>query len=360
MNRRLRSCRLRPRCPPSPRCRRPHRPDRLCSSTMTSMRARVSTPRTEVRVVHVELVVHVPSEHQRYLAKRTRSKGSRPFQFLRARPWLYLTPMRLPGNCLEIVVVILGLGVSSIAHADAVPPPPKSCPKGHVGVTDHGGPKCVLAAPKNCAPGYRGALGGTCVLATCSSDDQCDDGRRCLLVETCQEFRELHWTGWGWGAQRPMQRDNLFGGPPRPRPDGPAKKAWVSLNICGQDGPCKAPAECRPVAHCYPPSAVGKTKAKIVTSDGSGTPPAPSGDTSEFATPPPDAVETAGGGGAGNDVANQPRGVNPDKDAPASDSEGGCRKGCSVTSTPSLVGWVGLPLLACLGLLRRRRRVGSR
>ncbi|MBX3131257.1 MAG: hypothetical protein KF718_31345 [Polyangiaceae bacterium] len=261
--------------------------------------------------------------------------------------------MRQPRKALALVIVTLGLGASSTAHADAVPPPPKSCPPGQVGVTDHGGPRCVLAAPKNCAPGYRGALGGKCVLAPCSSDEQCDDGRRCLLVETCQEFRELHWTGWGWGAQRPVPRDNLLGGPPRPQPEGPPKKAWVSLGICGQDGPCKAPAECRPVAHCYPPSAAGKSGATIVTSDAAGTPPAPSGDTAEFATPPD--TQEAASGGATSDLPSPRSTASPALDAPVGEGEGGCRRGCSVSSTRSLVGWLGLPLLACLGLLRRRR-----
>ncbi len=269
----------------------------------------------------------------------------------------YPSLMRPPANALVIVAAILGLCLSvRTAHADAVPPAPKRCPKGKVGVTDHGGPRCVLEAPKNCAPGYRGALGGKCVLATCSSDDQCKDGRRCLLVETCQEYRELHWSGWGWQARRLVSRDNFFAEPPSPRPDGPAKKAWVNLNICGQDGPCKDPAECRPVSLCYPPSAVGKTKAKVVASGTPGTQPVPSGDAPPVAT---DTAESASGGQGTNDAANQGKSTDPVQDTPNGDS-GGCRKGGSVTSTPSLVGWVTMPLLVCVGLLRRRRRAATR
>ena len=259
-------------------------------------------------------------------------------------------------NALLTVVATLGLclGVRN-AHADAVPPPPKNCPKGHVGTTSHGGPKCVLEAPKNCAPGYRGALGGKCVLATCSSDEQCKDGRRCLSVDTCQEFRELHWSGWGWVSQRPVSRDNFLAGPPRPRPEGPAKKAWVSLNICGQDGPCKAPAECRPESLCYPPSAIGKTKAKV----------AASGVPEDLPTPDSGAssVSTGAGGAAVGDVTNGAGRRTPDgpvQGTPSSDSDGGCRKGCSAESTPSLTGWAGIPVLACIGLLRRRRREATR
>src|SRR6187551_3370217 len=56
---------------------------------------------------------------------------------------------------------------------------------------------------------------------------------------------------------------NVLGGPPAPAPEGSAPKAWVKLHVCGQDGSCEAPAECRPIGLCYPPDAVGKTKAKV-------------------------------------------------------------------------------------------------
>ncbi len=272
--------------------------------------------------------------------------------------------MRSSANALVIVVATLGLFLGArTARADAVPPPPPSCPKGKVPVTDHGGPRCELEAPKNCAPGYRGRIGGTCVLATCSTDRECEAGRRCLSVETCQEFRELHWSGWGWQSRQPVSRDNLFGGPPRPPPDGPPKKAWVNLSICGQDGPCKSPAECRPASLCYPPSSVGKTGAKVVASGAPETTATPSGDAPPIGGDPSpiatDSAEGASGGQGSNDVASHGNPIDPVQDTPTSDN-GGCRKGCSVTSTPSQAGWISLPLLVCLGLLRRRRAAHRR
>ncbi len=247
-------------------------------------------------------------------------------------------------TCLLVVSLI-----ASTAHADAVPPPPKSCPKGQVGVTSHSGPACVPQAPTDCAPGYRGQVGGQCVLASCHSDDPCDDGQRCMDVDTCQEFRELHWTGWGWGAHRPVQRGNFFAGPPRPRPEGPPKKAWVELNICGQDGACESPAECRPSSLCYPTSAIGKTKAKVV----------------ELGTarraPPPEKASTPKTGT--NDVSSaqpedpiQPTTSHGDAADPAVADGGGCRKGCSVASTRADAGWVGVSVWVLAVLMLRRRR----
>jgi len=270
--------------------------------------------------------------------------------------------MRLLTKAAPVVLVMLGLGLSArSAHADAVPPPPSHCPKGQVGITDHGGPKCVPEAPKNCAPGYRGEIGGRCVLARCSADDQCESGRRCLQIEVCQEYRELHWTGWGWSAQRAVPRDNLLAEPPSPPPAGPPKKDWVPLGICGQDGPCNAPAQCRAAGLCYPPNAVGKTKAKVVSSGIPDTPPVPSGD-----APAQDSPEGSAGAtspGADSDVAGGPTAAPPSttpRDTPISEGGGGCRKGCSATAAPALTGWSVLALLAGVGLLRRRRRVGKR
>ncbi len=272
--------------------------------------------------------------------------------------------MKLVTKTLLVVVATLGaaLRVDS-AHADAVPPPPKTCPKGQVGVTSHGGPKCVLKAPKNCAPGYRGVLGGTCELATCSSDGECEGGRHCLQIETCQEYRELHWTGWGWGAQLLAPRESFFAGPPRPRPDGPPKMAWVNLSICGQDGACAAPAECRPAGLCYPPGSIGKTKAKLATSAASDSPPAPSSveggatapETTASASNAEEPSEIASAANPADPAANPPRPSDPD--GSGNDATGGCRKGCSVTSTHSTMKWVGLPVLAlAVSFWRRRRR----
>lgn len=250
------------------------------------------------------------------------------------------------GARLAVVVGCVTMGGN--AGADAVPPPPKSCPPGQVGVTSHGGPRCVPEAPTDCAPGYRGRVGGDCVLATCSDDKQCDADERCMKVETCQEFRELHWTGWGWSAQRPVRTGNMFAGPPRPQPPGPPKKAWVQLNICGQDGACKAPAECRPTSLCYPMASIGQTKATVAERGA----PDPS---------PPDAGSSSGG----EETFVQPPTPSPsppapgpgptESDQPTADG-GGCRKGCSATSSPVDLGWSGVSIWTMALLISRRRR----
>lgn len=222
----------------------------------------------------------------------------------------------------------------SAARADAVMPPPEDCPPGQVGTTSHGGPACVREAPKNCAPGYRGEVGGSCVLAACASDQECEGGQRCLQIDACQELRELHWTGWGWSAQRRVVPSNLLGGPPRPQPEGDPPTAWVKLRICGQDGACNSPAECRPMGLCYPPSSVGKTKAKVVSA-------------------PPAAEELPEDVSSYSLIAADPR---TEAEMPES-RDGGCRKGCSVSTTANLASWFSVPLLLGLKLWRRRRSV---
>jgi hypothetical protein len=221
---------------------------------------------------------------------------------------------------------------SKLAFADAVPPPPDDCAPGMVGVTSHGGPQCVPEAPKDCAPGYQGEVGGNCVLAACASDQQCEAGNRCVQVDVCQVLRELNWTGWNWQAQRPMVRGNLLGEPPSPPPAGDPPKAWVKLNICGQDGPCNAPAECRPMGLCYPPKA-SNTKAKVVP-----------------IAPVPEVLPE--GVYPNNLLASDPKG---EAERAKRDSSGGCRRGCTVSSVPAVAGWLALPLLVAVTLAYRRR-----
>jgi hypothetical protein len=253
---------------------------------------------------------------------------------------------------LTVLLVTLGLSLDTgSARADAVPPPPEHCPKGKVPITSHAGPECIDEAPKDCAPGYRGALGARCVLATCATDAQCEGGQRCLQIETCQEYRELHWSGWGWEAKRAAPRDNLLAEPPMPQPDGPPKEAWVLLRICGQDGPCDPPAECRPAGLCYPPDQVGKTKATVVAT-GDAVPPPDS--TSEVYVPSADVpsghLGKRGRGDAATTIAGSSAPEAPETDA------GGCRKGCAMASTLPLLGWIGVPLLVGVVVVRRSRR----
>lgn len=215
-------------------------------------------------------------------------------------------PATLLGTCLWV----------NNAWADAVPPPPEDCPKGTVGTTSHGGPRCEPEPPKDCAPGYRGVVGGTCELANCTIDAQCEGGLRCLAATTCQEFRQLHWTGWGWSAQAPAPRSNFLAGPPREAPDEPAPKEWVVLGVCGQDGPCPSPAECRPSKLCQSP-------AKPV---------------SERRVPR--------GGSTGSSIQ------------PTSERPSGCGRGCALNTTARAQGWgSSLLLVLALGLRRSPRPV---
>lgn len=250
--------------------------------------------------------------------------------------WFYAGRMRVAVLALAFTGTVLGWWLpSKLAFADAVPPPPDDCPAGQVGVTSHGGPACVPEAPKNCAPGYRGEVGGSCVLAACSSDQECEAGTRCMQVDACQELRELHWTGWGWSAERPMIRGNVLGGPPAPAPEGDRPKAWVKLRICGQDAACNAPAECRPMGLCYPPKA-GNSKAKV-------------------AAGPPKPEELPEGVFPGSLLISDPKG---ESEKLAQRDSSGCRRGCSVSSGPEVAGWLALPLLVAATLSYRRRQRG--
>jgi MYXO-CTERM domain-containing protein len=169
------------------------------------------------------------------------------------------------------------------------------------------------------------------VLAPCATDQQCETDHRCYQVDACQELRELYWTVGGWSALPNVGYSRAVPGPP---PAGPAPKAWVTLHVCEQDGPCNAPAECRPQGLCVAANAVGKTKAKIVA-----------------AAPVAEAL---------------PAGVDPYRllapDQASRDHSGaggGCRKGCTVASTNEVAGWLALPLLTGLALWRRRERARS-
>ena len=234
--------------------------------------------------------------------------------------------MRIALRRVALLAAIIGTLLSSKhARADAVAPPPLFCLPGQEGISTHYGPRCVPKAPTDCAPGYRGVQGGDCVLDPCASDQQCKDGRRCLQVDACQELRELKWRGRGWSQSgSPGYSRGVVA---LPQPEGPAPKAWIKLRICGQDGACNAPAECRPMGLCYPPD--GDPKAKIVA-----------------AAPTPEVL---------------PAGVYPSDliapTPPNSDvGHGGCRRGCAVSSTSDFASWLAIPLVIATGAWRRRGR----
>jgi len=243
--------------------------------------------------------------------------------------------MLLRMGALGCRLALAGVLLSGVLHAenalaDAVPPAPWCLP-GEVSYSSHHGGGCMVAAPKDCDPGYRGHLGGFCALEACTSDQSCLAGQECLYVDACAEERELIWNGASWTAHTPgYSRSPL---PPAP---GPPPKAWVRLNICGQDGACVAPRECRATKLCYPTGAVGKTKAKVAK-------------TRAVAEVLPEGV-----------LAESH--LFPDWSDPAltltrsKQRSPTCARGCSVASSSDVASWLALPALACTALWQRRRR----
>lgn len=225
-------------------------------------------------------------------------------------------------------VLLGGILQAETALADAVPPAPWCLP-GEVSYSSHQGGGCRVAAPKDCDPGYRGQVGGICVLQACTSDTSCQPGEACLFVDTCTEERDLIWNGYGWAAASPGYSRGAF----RPAP-GPPPKAWVRLNICGQDGACAAPRECRATQLCYPKEVVGKTKAKVAK-------------TRAVPEALPDGVM---------EYQLFPDASDPAVTTPRSKAMSPmCRRGCAVASTSSVASWFALPALACAALWWRRR-----
>lgn len=124
---------------------------------------------------------------------------------------------------LASVVIMLA---ATMARADVVPEPPDDCPAGTTPTTSHSGAKCLEPAPTNCPSGWRGEVGGACVLDFCTSDAECRDGRRCVAQSICHVERICH---------------------PREFCDSPVfEPRWV----CGGALSCRSPAECRPGKLC--------------------------------------------------------------------------------------------------------------
>ncbi len=123
----------------------------------------------------------------------------------------------------------LGVGAAialacGLAAADALEPPPKSCPEGQVGVTGRQGARCVPEAPASCPNGLRpttGYEGPSCRPWLCASDSQCGEGASCVEQEVCLV---------------------PSGGTPGPS-DEPR-------DLCDAGGRCEAPAHCGPARVC--------------------------------------------------------------------------------------------------------------
>lgn len=148
--------------------------------------------------------------------------------------------------------------LSRLVAADAVPPPPRECPKGKIGITSHHGPECVEPAPTNCPVGWRGVIRGLCVVETCTTDESCGAGRQCKEADVCQhEFLQE----WGWGAlvPPPPSPDALacdpfvLAGPPQ-RFD-PPRKVIETVDICAADRTCPPESTCQKGRVCLPKDA---------------------------------------------------------------------------------------------------------
>ncbi|MEZ4297075.1 MAG: MYXO-CTERM sorting domain-containing protein [Polyangiaceae bacterium] len=152
----------------------------------------------------------------------------------------------------------------SVASADAIMPPPEDCPSGQVGTSDHGGPRCVLAAPEDCPTGWQGAMGGQCILHPCVDDTNCNTGEACVEHAVClkavedpfydygEEEREKH------GALEPPASDllkspGLLAGPPMPktRREKPIYR-YEAVNLCAPEVACLSPNTCQPEKLCVP------------------------------------------------------------------------------------------------------------
>lgn len=118
--------------------------------------------------------------------------------------------MRALGHVAPLGVLIAALLAAAGVRADAVPPPPASCPPGSVPSTSHAGPHCRPAAEcmlsATCAAGQACETIGLCieevpcggrplpieagvctephVLGTCSATSACGAGR-CELHDVC-------------------------------------------------------------------------------------------------------------------------------------------------------------------------------
>ncbi len=149
-----------------------------------------------------------------------------------------------------VLALVTWSGTSGLARADAVPPPPRSCPSGKVGITSHHGPECVDPAPKDCPAGWYPQIRAQCVVQLCTADDQCGKGLVCKPADVCQhDFLQE----WGWGAnEAPPPDPFLLAGPPQ-RFD-PPRKVTATVGVCGGGVQCPDDNECRKAKVCLPPA----------------------------------------------------------------------------------------------------------
>ena len=119
--------------------------------------------------------------------------------------------------------------------ADAMPMPIDNCPCGTVSVRRHTGASCEKEPPENCPLGWRGAIGGDCVLDTCTSDAECAPQEKlCRSFSLCYEPRE------GWSGRGVVARKFTV---------------WIPVNLCRGAEKCASPSECRAGKLCVPENA---------------------------------------------------------------------------------------------------------
>jgi hypothetical protein len=244
-------------------------------------------------------------------------------------------------------LVAIVLCTSTEARGDVVMPPPTNCPPGEVGVTSHGGPRCMKEAPRDCPVGWNGILGGMCTLRPCTQDSECGDGQ-CAEHSVCLEpFEDMF---YDYNEKPEAAQDigkRLFAGPPLPkqRRDKPIIR-YKATNLCSSQVTCEAPRTCQPEKLCVPkgyravaylgsniqPARVARKTDKPITESK-----AKPDESSSIVTPPPPKNGTP------------PVTVEP---VPPAEKRSGCA-GCSLGGE-SMGGEVLLLALACAALIRKR------
>lgn len=161
-----------------------------------------------------------------------------------------------PPRAAAHALVALAIATSArAASADVVPSPPAFCGPGKTAVSDHRGARCEPNAPRDCPPGWKGVLGGTCILHSCKGDPDCAGDARCVATDVCVEERPRYWEydrKGGEPAREIGPSDNASEPPPAPDPSHPV---LVAIEPCGEARACAAPATCRPFSVCLPKGA---------------------------------------------------------------------------------------------------------
>ncbi|MDI1446493.1 hypothetical protein [Polyangium sp. 6x1] len=94
---------------------------------------------------------------------------------------------RTKARSTAILSLVAALALPSWARADAVPPPPTSCPSETHGITGHAGTGC---APDTCPLGSEPAVCDAgarpcCIMKACRDARSCQPGEGCVEVRMC-------------------------------------------------------------------------------------------------------------------------------------------------------------------------------